>query len=89
MRRIMLVTLILLGAVSAGHAGGSTDCAAGSAGCQPAQARAFTTIAVKHFPEATSQFWRAYGHACATSGADLRRLCRTDPERAARRLGLD
>jgi hypothetical protein len=65
------------------------SCGAGGAGCRPAAARVFTTIAVRHFPGATSQFWQSYGYGCARAGKDIQTICRVSPDEAARRLGLD
>jgi hypothetical protein len=74
---------------AASHAGSPDRCGASGAGCQPTAARAFSTVAVRHFPGATSQFWQSYGYACARASDQTQRLCRDDPDAAARRLGLD
>ena len=89
MRSVLILSAGLLAGSATIAAAGPGDCGAGGAGCQPAATRTFTTIAVRHFPEATSQFWQAYGYGCARAGTDTQRLCRADPPRAARRLGLE
>lgn len=93
MRKIWNLTMgCCLGLLMGGGviaAAGPEACGAGGAGCQPMAARAFTAIAVRQFPDATSQFWQAYGYGCARAGVETQRLCRADPARAARRLGLD
>jgi hypothetical protein len=81
--------LMMIPPTSSVAAANPGSCGAGGAGCQPAAVRAFTTIAVRHFPDATSQFWQSYGYGCARAGKDIQTICRVSPDKAARRLGLD
>ncbi len=87
MKLISLITIATLFSVPA-LADSAYWCGASGSRCQSKEYQAFLDIAATAFPDAASYELNNFAYACEHATKKVKKICRTDPKKAAQILDV-